>query len=158
MISKATGTIRTIGAAALLVGILGGGWRQTPDARAAVASRGDPSFWIGPGATQTSSDDKLQITVSVNSPVQHVSYVIHGPQGTAVHSVQYTGGALSGLESYTFAADQATHRYLVTATVKTSFVALVTITEQLVTLGSMSLQPITFTGLSNQGITTVVGG
>jgi hypothetical protein len=155
---NATGTVRAIGAAALLVGILGGGWRQTPDARAAVASRGDPTFWIGPGATLTSSDDKLQITVSVNTVVQHVTYAIHGPQGTAVHSVQYTGGALSGLESYTFAADQATHRYLVVATVKTSAPAPVTITEQLLTAGSTSPKPNTFTGLSNQGITTIVGG
>jgi hypothetical protein len=156
--SKATGAIRALGVTSLLAGVLVGGWRQTPDARAAVASRGDPTFWIGPGATLTTSDDKLQITVSVNSVVLHVTYAIHGPQGTAVHSVQYTGGALSGLESYTFAADQTTHRYLVVATVKTAVATSVTITEQLLTIGSTSPKPNTFTGLSNQSITTVVGG
>jgi hypothetical protein len=143
--------------AVVLAGALVGGWGSTHEARAAVASRGDPIFWIGPGASQSTADVSLQIAATVNSTVQHVSYAVHAPQGTAVHSVLYTGGALSGLESYTFVADQTTQRYLVVTTVTTQLTVPVTVVEQLVG-GGTSPAPVAFTGLSNQPITSVVGG
>jgi hypothetical protein len=148
---------RTMMGAVVLAGALVGGWGSTHEARAAVASRGDPIFRIGPGASQSTADVSLQIAATVNSTVQHVSYAVHAPQGTAVHSVLYTGGALSGLESYTFVADQATQRYLVVTTVTTQLTVPVTVVEQLVG-GGTSPAPVAFTGLSNQPITSVVGG
>jgi hypothetical protein len=147
---------RTMMGAAVLVGALIGGWGSTQEARAAVASRGDPIFWIGPGATPSTTDVKLQIAATVNSTVQHVSYAIHAPQGTAVHSILYTGGTLSGLESYTFVADQRTQQYLLVTTVTTPFTASVTVTAQLVTGGGTSPAPSSSSGQSNQPISTLI--
>jgi len=150
--------MRSVVSVGLLAGALAGGWGRTADVRAAVGSRGDPVFWIGPGTTQSTSDDKLQISFSVSSTVQHATYAVHGPLGTAVHSVLYTGSTLSGLESYTFVADQATHRYVVVTTVTTSGVVPVTLTEQLLVAGSTSAKTAIVPGQSNTGITTAVGG
>jgi len=142
---------------AVLVGALVGGWGSTQEARAAVASRGDPIFWIGTGATQSTANVKLQIAVSVNSAVQHITYAIHAPRGATLHSVQYTGGTLSGLESFTFVSDQTTPQYLVVTTVTTQLAVPVTVKAQLVD-GSTFPAPDISTGQSNQPITSLVGG
>jgi len=148
---------RAVLGVAVLAGALVGGWGSTQEARAAVASRGDPIFWIGPGATQSPTDIKLQLAVTVNSAAQHITYAIHAPQGAAVQSVQYTGGALSGLESFTFVADQTSPQYLVVTTVTTQRAVAVTVQAQLVS-GSVSPAPVISAGQSNQPITSLVGG
>jgi hypothetical protein len=159
--------VRGVVSGLLLAGILVGSWRQT-SADAAVASRGDPTFWIGPGSTEPAFDNKLQMRVDIDatgSAVQHITYAIHGPRGTAVHSVLYTGGKLDGLESYTFVADQSPNQYVVVTTVTTDDTVPVEVTEQLVTpgtaatpavrtAGSASSAPVATSGQSNKGITT----
>jgi hypothetical protein len=151
--------------ALLLAGSLFGGLWHTPDVRAAVASRGDPIFWIGPGASQCTCDSKVQMTVSVDGQAQYITYEIHGPLGTAVHAMHFTGGKLTGRESYTFVADQVSNQYVVVTTVISDGTVQVQVSEQLVTpsiaaaaavptTSSASSAPVTTTGYSNQDITT----
>lgn len=92
-----------------------------------IACSGDPIIYLSNG-------DQLSITVDIQSNadlVKSVTYVVHGPPGTKVTSITYTGGAFIGKENFKYYADGTAGHYttdtlvndslLVSSTAATSF-------------------------------------
>jgi hypothetical protein len=158
--SKTAVGVRAIAAVGVLAGVLAGGWGRTPDVRAAVASRGDPKIWIAGTSGGVSISCKITIDVAVSTTsgsIQSITYAIHGPIGTAVTQEVATGGALKGMESYTYTADQTDRQVMTVTTVTTTGGSVpVTVAESAVQQSLGSTASLTVSGMSNLPITTLV--
>jgi hypothetical protein len=96
-----------LAAGLLVTGLVAGPWTAHEAGAIWTTCNGDPIVWLSNG-------DKIQINVSINdtaSDVQNVTYLVEGPAGTTVSQIVYTGGALSGLETVQFVADEPAGTY-----------------------------------------------
>jgi hypothetical protein len=104
-----------LGSTLLVTGLIAGPFTAHQAGATWSSCSGDPIVWLSNG-------DKITITETINdaaSDVQGISYVVHGPVGTTVSQITYTGGALSGLESVQFVADNPAGTYDTTTLVTT---------------------------------------
>jgi len=156
--------MRSVVSVGLLAGVLAGGWGRTADVRAAVGSRGDPLFSISgtSGGAVVSYGIQLGVTVSAASTqVQRVTYALHGPVGTAVKWSFNTDDSLSAKEAYTYTADRTDLQVVAVTTVTTTGGSVpVTVNEAAVQVGTSLAftAPFQVSGMSNQSITTSIGG
>lgn len=104
-----------LGSTLLVTGLVAGPLSAHPAGATWSSCSGDPIVWLSNG-------DKITITETINdaaSDVLGVTYLVHGPVGTTVSQIVYTGGALSGLESVQFVADDPAGTYDTTTLVTT---------------------------------------
>ena len=156
--------VRAIMGVAALAGVLVGGFGRASETRAAVASRGDPIFWIAGASGGVAANYGVQIGVSVSTNSKRVvgiNYALHGPVGTAVRWSFITDDNLAAVESYTYTADRTDQQVVTVTTVTTAGGSVpVTVSEAAIQISSLlsGTPPFQVSGLSNQGITSVVGG
>lgn len=104
-----------LGAALVAATLAAGPWTAHPAGATWSSCGGDPIVWLSNG-------DKITMQVTINdaaTDIQNVTYLVHGPVGTTVSQITYTGGALSGLESVQFVADDPSGTYDTTTLVTT---------------------------------------
>ena len=161
---KASGVnVRAVLGVAVLAGGILGGWGHTSEARAAVASRGDPIFWLAGTSGGAAADYGIQIGVAVSTSrdnILGITYALHGPVGTTVTLEYATPDTLAALESYTYTADRADKQVVAVTTITTTGGSVpVTVNESAIQVGThIGLTvPFEVSGMSNQSITTVIG-
>lgn len=93
--------------ALLVLGLLVNAQLTAPAFAGFVSCRTDPIVNLSDGRV-------LQITSTINTDpgnVRSVSYVVHGPAGTRVTNIAYTGGQFQGKETVKYYADLADASY-----------------------------------------------
>ena len=96
----------------VVAALLGGGLLSgigAPRADAALsACRSDPQVTLSNGL-------RINLASSINlqqGRINGIYYTLHGPVGTTVSNVVYTGGATGHIEHFAYVADQTTNAYV----------------------------------------------
>jgi len=107
---------RVLLSAGLLLGLAAGPLTVHPAGATFSTCSTDPKVWVSNGTKITLTP---QITDAA-SDVTGITYTIHGPIGTTLSNIVYTGSLFSGLETVVYIPDQGgTSSYLIDTMVST---------------------------------------